>query len=88
MLPPNIVPHAVLTPSYKIISLLLNYNIATVMNRNKNIWYVSAKEVVTHRLRATAYKNKKNRENEACSLLLGIYLLYMHKRVASYMFRF
>jgi hypothetical protein len=38
--PFNTGPHVVLTPHHKIISLLLhNWNFATVLNHNVNIWY-------------------------------------------------
>ena len=52
----NTVPHAVVTPNHKIISLLLhNCNFVTVRNRDKKylICYPSL-GVVTHKLRTTA----------------------------------
>jgi hypothetical protein len=58
--PFNTVPHVVVTPSHKTISLLLlNWNFATVMNHNINGWYTgyliqNPKGVVAHRLRTTA----------------------------------
>jgi hypothetical protein len=39
--PLNTVPHVVITPNHKVISLLLyNCNFATLVNCNINIWYV------------------------------------------------
>lgn len=44
-------------PNHKIIALLLhNWNVATVVNHNGNIWYAIPKKVMAHKLRTTALR--------------------------------
>ena len=62
--PFTLVPHIVVTPNYKIISLLLhNCNFSTVMYHDVEIWYAgylmghsTLQGVETHRLRTMVLK--------------------------------
>ena len=68
--PLNTVPHVVVTPSHKIISLLLhNHNFVTVMDCNVNIDYLTLWRVAPYRLRTSGLEEqiikwRSNKERE------------------------